>query len=62
MTENFEVSIRSSKDWEMAILKSYKLFRSLIANGGGEVQFDAFEKKISYLSLPKNSVLNNNID
>lgn len=62
MTENFEVKVRSSKEWENAILKSYEIFRKLIANGGGRVEFDAVQKQIFYSSLQENiglKVVNN---
>lgn len=48
MTENFEVSIRSSKEWEFAILRAYEVFRFLIANRGGKVVFDGNNKDITY--------------
>lgn len=48
MTEDFEVNVRTAKEWEKAILKSYEIFRLLMANGGGIVEFDAFKKAISY--------------
>ncbi|MBL7718315.1 MAG: hypothetical protein JNL72_05710 [Flavipsychrobacter sp.] len=51
MTENFEVNIRTPKQWENAILKAYELFRLLINNGGGKVEFDAFNQEINYHSL-----------
>lgn len=55
MTENFEVKIRSSKDWENAILKAYEVFRKLIANKGGKVEFDALNRKINYFPLSNDS-------
>lgn len=48
MTENLEVKIRSSKEWEYAIKKSYEIFRLLITNGGGCVKFDAIGRNITY--------------
>lgn len=48
MTENFEVKVRSSKDWENAILKAYEVFRKLIVNKGGKVEFDALNRIINY--------------
>lgn len=51
MTENFEVNIRSTKEWEKAILKAYEIFRLLIANGGGKVEFDGVKRLISYSKL-----------
>lgn len=57
MTENFEVTVRSTKEWEQAILKAYHIFRLLIANHGGRVEFDAVAKTISYSALPENKTL-----
>jgi MazG C-terminal domain len=57
MTENFEVNIRSTREWEKAILKAYEVFRLLIKNHGGKVEFDALKKKISYSRLAKNNSL-----
>jgi hypothetical protein len=51
MTENFEVKARTAKEWEQAILKAYEIFRLLIKNKGGKVEFDAFSKKINYSAL-----------
>ncbi|HEY5393363.1 MAG TPA: hypothetical protein VIJ57_14665 [Hanamia sp.] len=57
MTENFEVTVRSTREWENAILKAYEMFRLLIVNHGGRVKFDAVKKAISYSALPENSNL-----
>ena len=51
MTEPFEVKIRSSDEWEKVILKAYEVFRFLIENKGGKVQFNSLEKEITYFSL-----------
>jgi len=51
MTENFEVRTRSSADWEFAILKSYEIFRLLITNNGGKVDFDMITKDIKFRTL-----------
>ncbi len=51
MTEPFEVKVRSSKDWEKAILHAYEVFRFLIDNRGGRVEFNALKKEIKYFSL-----------
>ena len=48
MTENFEVNIRTAKEWERAILKSYEVFRFLIENNGGRVEFDTLNKQVTY--------------
>jgi len=49
MTENFEVNVRSTRDWEKAILESYKIFRQLITYKGGKVEFNAVKKEIIYV-------------
>jgi hypothetical protein len=51
MTDTFEAKVLSEKDWEKAILESYKIFRYLIKNKGGEVHFDMFNKNIAYTPL-----------
>jgi hypothetical protein len=48
MTENFEVKTRSTTDWENAILHSYSIFRLLVANRGGKVEFDAEKRALRY--------------
>lgn len=51
MTESFEVKIRGPKEWENAILRAYGVFRFLIENKGGRIEFDALRKEIKYFSL-----------
>jgi hypothetical protein len=51
MTENFEVKIRTTKEWERAILKAYEVFRFLINNHGGKVEFNAVTREINYHSI-----------
>ena len=51
MTEPFEVRIRSIKEWENTILKAYEVFRFLISNKGGRVEFNSQKKEIKYFSL-----------
>ena len=50
MTENFEVNVRTTNEWEHAILKSYEIFRYLIDNNGGRVEFDLVKREIIYNS------------
>lgn len=50
MTENFEVRVCTMKEWEMAILSAYNVFRSLIKNNGGRVDFDLDTPKLTYIS------------
>lgn len=54
MTEPFEVKVRTKKDWESAILKSYELFRQLKNNKGGHVIFDMSERKVEFAALDNN--------
>lgn len=51
MTENFEVNERKPKEWENAILKAYEIFRLLINNKGGKVDFDGINKSAIYSKL-----------
>lgn len=51
MTEPFEVRLRSKTEWEKAILKSYEMFRCLIENGGGIINFNLVNKNIIYQKL-----------
>lgn len=48
MTSGFEVKDKTSDEWENAILVSYKLFRELLKNNGGEILFDRKNKIINY--------------
>lgn len=48
MTSGFEVRDKTSDEWENAILVSYKLFRALLKNSGGEILFDRKNKIINY--------------
>jgi hypothetical protein len=51
MTEPFEVSTRTEKDWQSAILKGYQMFRLLIANNGGKIYFNATNQEINFMRL-----------
>ena len=48
MTSTFEVSIRSKKEWQLAILTGYSLFRNLAKNNGGQVHFDMLNCTATY--------------
>ncbi len=48
MTETLEVKERTMEDWEKAILKSYEVFRLLVKNKGGTVNFDMDQKLVEY--------------
>lgn len=51
MTEPFEVRLKSKIEWENAILKSFEMFRCLIKNKGGIVNFNFENKNIVYQKL-----------
>lgn len=44
-----EVGVRSAADWEMAILRGFAMFRQLIANDGGSVDFDVATGSLTYV-------------
>ncbi|MBX7141129.1 MAG: hypothetical protein K1X63_08635 [Chitinophagales bacterium] len=48
MTTPFEVTSKSKKDWENAILKGYSLFRELVKNNGGKIHFDMLKQSAIY--------------
>jgi MazG C-terminal domain len=48
MTAPFEVSIKSRKDWENAILMGYSLFRELVKHNGGKIHFDMLNQSAIY--------------
>lgn len=50
MTEPFEVRVKTEKEWENAILKGYSLFKKLVANRGGRIEFNAGNRKAIYLN------------
>lgn len=48
LTENFEVRTCSTEQWEAAILHSYKIFRLLIENSGGRVEFNLETREMHF--------------
>ena len=48
LTEHLEVSVRTGKDWEKAILLGFKHWRSLKANNGGEISCDLINRTMSF--------------
>lgn len=50
MTEPFEVRVKTESEWEKAILQGYSLFEKLVANRGGEIEFNSKNRKAFYLS------------
>ena len=48
LTSPFEVSVKSKKEWENAILQGYSLFRELVKNNGGKIHFDMLQQSATY--------------
>ncbi|WP_239655297.1 nucleoside triphosphate pyrophosphohydrolase family protein [Mycobacterium riyadhense] len=48
MTRGFEVGVRTAADWERAILEGHRMFRELVAHGGGAVTFDADQRELTF--------------
>ncbi|OHU42428.1 hypothetical protein BKG80_05850 [Mycobacteroides chelonae] len=48
MTRQLEVGVRSTGDWELAIMEGHRIFRHLHDNGGGTITFDADEQSMIY--------------
>jgi hypothetical protein len=51
MTAHLEVSIRSQKDWQRAILEGYKVFRQMRAARGGDVTINLDARTIEFSPL-----------
>ncbi len=43
-----EVGVHSAADWELAILTGFDIFRELVKNDGGSVDFDATARSLTY--------------
>lgn len=48
MTSTFEVGARTAADWETAILEGHRMFRELVAHGGGSIAFDAEAREVHF--------------
>jgi NTP pyrophosphatase (non-canonical NTP hydrolase) len=48
MTSHLEVAIRTTGDWEAAILKGYEVFRAVSSNGGGRIAVDLDARQMKY--------------
>ena len=48
MTTPFEVTIKSKKEWEKAILLGYSLFSELVKHNGGKIHFDMSKQSAIY--------------
>ncbi|MBE7660356.1 nucleotide pyrophosphohydrolase [Tenacibaculum finnmarkense] len=49
MTESFEVKVKTKTEWEKAIVKGYSLFRKLIANKGGKIEFNSIDRRVIFI-------------
>jgi NTP pyrophosphatase (non-canonical NTP hydrolase) len=49
MTERLEVGIRSTGEWEKAIIDGFDMWRLLRANGGGTVRYDLENRQMVYV-------------
>lgn len=49
MTEPFEVRIKTELEWETAILKGYELFKKLVINRGGKIEFSNVNRNAIFL-------------
>lgn len=52
LTSNLEVSTRTAKQWQSAIVQGYAAFEQLKENRGGTVEVNLDEQKIVYISHP----------
>ena len=48
VTGPLEVQVRSAGDWERAITRGFELFRDLVANDGGFIDFDADAGQLAF--------------
>ena len=51
LASGLEVKAASWRDWELAILEGYKLFRILNRNRGGRVSVNLQERRLEYLAI-----------
>lgn len=49
MTEPFEVRSKTETEWKNAILKGYELFKKLVVNRGGKIEFFKEDRTAVYL-------------
>jgi NTP pyrophosphatase (non-canonical NTP hydrolase) len=52
LTSPFEVAIRTSAEWERAILEGFRVFRLLIKHNGGWVEGDLARRVLTFQPLP----------
>ena len=49
MTSHLEVGLRTTGEWERAILQGFRAWRAISAAGGGRIEVDLDERTISFL-------------
>lgn len=49
ITERFEVRIKTESEWQKNILKGYELFKDLVENRGGRIEFIKEDRRAIYL-------------
>ena len=52
LASKFEVKACTFKQWQQAIWHACQIYRELVANGGGTVELDLDEPRISYVGCP----------
>ena len=52
MVSGYEVRIRTVRDWEQAILRSFDMWRLLSANHGGVIHLDMLSRTVTYATTP----------
>jgi len=48
MVSHLEVRVRTIKEWQDTILRSYEVWRQLVKRGGGTVHLDLVQRKIDF--------------
>jgi NTP pyrophosphatase (non-canonical NTP hydrolase) len=52
LAEKFEVKVCTLKQWQQAIWYACQIYRELVTNGGGTVELDLNEPRITYVGCP----------
>ena len=52
MVSGYEVRIRTVRDWEQAIIRSFEMWRLLSVNHGGVIHIDMLAREISFATTP----------
>lgn len=49
LTAPFEVAVRTTVEWQRAIVEGFRIFRLLLVHGGGTVRCDLVEREITFV-------------